>query len=122
MKKILIVEDDKNFMMMLKNSLANQPVSVFYAEDGEIGLEKAEKENPDLILIDIMMPKLNGIEMAKKIKEKGLNPKMIFLTNLNDEKNISEVLENFDQTDYILKSDVNIDAVIERVKNKLGIK
>ncbi|OGZ62320.1 MAG: hypothetical protein A2639_00735 [Candidatus Staskawiczbacteria bacterium RIFCSPHIGHO2_01_FULL_34_27] len=121
-KKILIVEDSKDFLWFLRQSFDNQGFDVFYAEDGEKGLEEAKKENPDLVLIDIQLPKINGIEMAKKIKEEGLNPKMIFLTNLNDPIHISEALEAAGESDYIVKIDVNIDSVVQRVKDKLEIK
>ena len=118
-KKILIVEDSKDFLWFLRQSFDNQGFDVFYAEKG---LEEAKKENPDLVLIDIQLPKINGIEMAKKIKEEGLNPKMIFLTNLNDPIHISEALEAAGESDYIVKIDVNIDSVVQRVKDKLEIK
>ena len=121
-RKILIVEDSKDFLWFLRQSFENQGLDVFYAEDGEKGLEETKKQNPDLILIDIQLPKMSGIEMAKKIKEEGLNPKMIFLTNMNDPIHISEALEAAGESDYIVKVDVNIDSVVHRVKDKLGIK
>ncbi len=121
-KKILIVEDDKGFLWSLRQIFDNQGLEVFYAEDGEQGLEKADKEKPDLILIDIQLPKMDGIEMAKKIKENGLSPKIIFLTNMKDPLHISQALEAVGESDYIVKVDVHIDAVVQRVKDKLGIK
>lgn len=119
MKKVLIVEDNKDFLWILRQSFNNQPFSVVFAEDGEEGLTMAEKEKPDLIVADILMPKMNGIEMAKKLKEKGIMPKMIFLTNLKDENHISEVFDITGGADYIVKDDVKIDTIISRVKNKL---
>jgi len=121
-KKILIVEDSKDFLWFLRQSFENQGFDIFYAEDGEQGLEEAKKKNPDLVLIDIQLPKMDGIAMAKKIKEEGLNPKMIFLTNMNDPIHISEALEAAGESDYIVKVDVSIDAVIQRVKDKLEVK
>src|SRR3989344_4444922 len=117
-----VTKNIKDFLWFLRQSFDNQGFDVFYAEDGEKGLEEAKKENPDLVLIDIQLPKINGIEMAKKIKEEGLNPKMIFLTNLNDPIHISEALEAAGESDYIVKIDVNIDSVVQRVKDKLEIK
>jgi len=122
MKKVLIVEDDKDFLWLLRQSFDTKDLSVFYAEDGEGGLEIAKKEKPDLILIDILLPKMSGIEMAKKIKEAGFEPQMIFLTNLKDPQHISEVMNVAIGADYIVKSDMHIDAIVERVKSKLGIK
>src|SRR3989344_3239787 len=75
-KKILIVEDDKDFSWILRQSLESQFLTVVYAMDGEEGLAMAQKENPDLIVIDILMPKMDGITMARKIKEKGIKSRM----------------------------------------------
>ena len=125
-KKILIVEDDKDFLWFLRQSFDNQGLNILYAQDGEQGLEQAKKEKPDLMLVDIQLSKvdgskMNGIEMAKKVKENGLNPKIIFLTNMNDPMHISQALEVTGESDYIVKVDVNIDSVIQRVKDKLGL-
>lgn len=122
MKKVLIVEDDKDFLWLLRQSFdAVKDLTVVFATDGEEGLAAAQKENPDLILIDIMLPKMDGIAMAKKIKENGVNSQMVFLTNLRDPQHISEVMNVAVGADYIVKSDVHIDAIVERVKSKLGI-
>ncbi len=122
MKKVLIVEDDKDFLWILRQSFNNQPFFVIYAEDGEEGLVLVEKEKPDLIVVDILMPKMNGIEMTKKLKEKGTMPQIIFLTNLKDENHISQVMDITGGADYIVKADVSISAIVERIKSKLGIK
>ncbi len=120
-KKVLIVEDDKDFLWILKQSFSNQLFSVLFTEDGEEGLVMAEKEKPNLIVVDILMPKMNGIEMVQKLKERGIMPKIIFLTNLKDENHISQVMEITGGADYIVKADVPISTIIERVKSKLGI-
>ena len=120
MKKLLIVEDDKDFLWILRQSFGNQPFSVVYAADGQEGLDTAEKEKPDLIIIDIMLPKIDGIEMARQIKKKGIESQMIFLTNLKDPDHISKALEAVGESDYIVKADVHIDAIVDRVRKKLG--
>ena len=124
-KKILIVEDEKDFLWFLRQSFDNQGLTVVYAQDGEQGLATALSEKPDLMLIDIQLSKtegkINGIEMARQVKEKGLNPKMIFLTNMTDPGHISEALEAAGESDYMVKVDMHIDSVVKRVKDKLGI-
>ncbi len=122
MKKILFVDDDKDFLWILRQSFSSQPFFVIYAVDGEEGLAMAEKEKPDLIIIDILLPKMDGITMAKKIKEKGIRSQMIFLTNLKDADHIGKVMDISADSDYIVKSDMSIDAIVDRVKNKLGVK
>ena len=121
-KKVLIVEDDKDFLWLLKQGFGNQGLLMQYAEDGEAGLAAAEKEKPDLILIDILLPKMSGIEMAKKIKEKGIVSQMIFLTNLKDEQHISEAIDAAGGADYIVKSEIHINDIVARVRDKLNIK
>jgi len=119
-KKILIVEDDQNFLWILKQGFVGEGFSMFFAEDGEQGLEMAIKERPDLILLDILMPKMDGIAMAKKLKEKGVKSQIIFLSNLKGKLPVAE--EIVKESDYIIKSDLHVDQIIARVKEKLGIK
>jgi len=121
LKKVLIVEDDKDFLWILRQGFDNQDFSVIYALDGKEGLEVAVKENPDLIIVDILLPQIDGIDMVKKIKERGIASQIIFLTNFKDPDHISRALEAAGETDYIVKSDVHMDAIVERVKNKLGL-
>ena len=117
-----MVEDDKDFSWILKQSFENQDFVVLCAQDGQEGLAMAEKENPDLIIVDIMLPKINGIEMTKKIKENGSKAQIIFLTNSNDTDYIRQAVETVSETDYIIKADIPVDKIIARVKEKLGIK
>ncbi len=121
-KKILIVEDDKDFLLILRQSFASENFFVVYALDGEEGLAMAETEKPDLIILDILLPKINGIAVAKKIKEKGIDSQIIFLTNLKDVEHISEAVDIAEGADYIVKSDLHVDEIISRIKKKLGVK
>ena len=121
-KKILIVEDDKSFLWILKESFVAEGFSVISAEDGEEGLKMAEEEKPDLMLLDILMPKMDGITMVKKLKEKGIKTHIIFLTNLKDTEHIAEAIGIIEETDYIIKSDFHIDQIVAMVKKRLGIK
>lgn len=119
-KKILIVEDDKDFLWILRQSFDNQGLDVVYALDGQEGLEKAKQEKPDLIIADIGLPKIDGIAMAKAIREAGISAKIIFLTNLSDPDHISKALEAAGETDYMVKADVAVDQILKRVKEKVG--
>jgi len=121
-KKILIVEDDKSFLWILKQSFESEGFSVILAPDGEAGLDMAEKEKPDLILADILMPKMDGITMGKKLKEKNIPSQIIFLTNLKDVDHINNAVELGKETDYIIKSDVHVDQIIDMAKKRLGLK
>jgi len=119
-KKILIVEDDKDFLWILKQNFIGSGFSLIFAEDGENGLRMAEKEKPDLIILDILMPKMDGVTMAKRLKEKGLSSKIIFLTNLKGRLPVVEGLVG--EEDYIIKSGVSANQIVLKAKEKLGIK
>lgn len=119
-KKVLIVEDTKSYLFILSQAFSGQGFDVVTAENGEDGVTLAIKENPDLILMDITLPKMDGIESAKKIKEAGVKAPIIFLTNMSDIKHISEATET--AADYIIKADISVEDIVERVKEKLGIK
>ncbi|MBU2539755.1 response regulator [Patescibacteria group bacterium] len=120
-KKILIVEDELSLQSILMDELKSEGFNVLVASNGEEGLEIAKKEKPDLILIDILLPKIDGITMAKEIKKTNSNMLMIFLTNLSDMKHIANATEAV-YSDYIVKSDLNINDIISKVKEKLGLK
>ncbi len=119
-KKILIVEDDKDFLFILQESLKKEGFSVIISENGRDGLAMAEKEKPDLIILDILMPAMDGYEVAEKIKEKNISAKVIFLTNLKDLDSMSKALEII-PSDYIIKSDMPVGKIVEEVKKKLEI-
>ena len=74
MAKILVVDDEASIVTMLAYNLKKEGYDVVTAEDGEVALEKFESENPDLLLLDIMMPKMDGYEVCRKIREKSNVP------------------------------------------------
>ena len=118
MKKILIIDDSKSYVLVISQNLEEAGFHVASAEDGEQGLVAIEKEKPDLILLDIEMPKMDGITMSKKMKEKGINIPVIFLTNMGDLKHISQAMET--ASDYIIKSDMSAVDIVKRVKERLN--
>jgi DNA-binding response OmpR family regulator len=118
-KKVLIVEDDKDFIWILQKGFEKQGFSLFIAEDGEEGLKKIEEEKPDLILLDILLPKMDGIIVAKKLKEQGIKTQIIFLSSLMGKVPVAEDLVI--EADYITKSSMHIDQLLDKVKQKLGI-
>lgn len=119
-KKILIVEDDKDYFFILKESFEREGIAVVGAQNGEEGLALIEKEKPDLILLDIMMPVMDGLQVAQKMKENNITTPVIFLTHLTDADSISKALEII-PSDYIIKSDMPVDKIIAETKKKLGI-
>ena len=121
MKQILIVEDEKQLLDALRDKLTREGFTVLTTENGATGLEAAFQKHPDLILLDIMMPEMDGMTMLKALRKDdwGKNAPVILLTNLSDVKHISEAL-NDKVTDYLIKSDWDIDDVAKKIKQKLS--
>ena len=121
-KKILIVEDDISSLEILVDKFTREAFNVLQAKNGIEGLEVALKEHPDLILLDIIMPKMDGISMIKELQEDewGKDVPIIILTNLSDGEKVAEAIERGVQ-DFLVKSDWNLNDVVKRVKKKLRI-
>ena len=116
MAKILVVDDEASIVTMLAYNLKKEGYDVVTAEDGEVALEKFESENPDLLLLDIMMPKIDGYEVCRKIREKS-NVPIIMLTARADEVDKVVGLE-MGADDYVTKPFGNRE-LIARVKANL---
>ena|SRR5581483_4792810 len=118
--KILIVEDDEDFLSILEKKFTMEGFAVVLAKDGQEGVSMAEKEKPELILSDVLIPKMDGIAMAKKIREFNANVPVIFLTNINDVKETIETQKS-DDFDYLIKADTPLNDIVQKVKTKLGL-
>lgn len=121
--KVLIVEDEEILSSALKDAFVQKDFLVVYAGDGQKGLEVAEKEKPDLILLDILMPVMDGWTMLEKLRagdEYAKNVPVIMLTNLSADKEeaIKKVVETRPM-EYIVKTDISISDVVARVKEIL---
>ena len=121
-KKILIVEDDISSLEILVDKFTREAFNVLQAKNGIEGLEVALKEHPDLILLDIIMPKMDGISMIKELQEDewGKDVPIIILTNLSDGEKVAEAIERGVQ-DFLVKSDWNLNDVVKKVKERLRI-
>ncbi|MEX0932258.1 MAG: response regulator [Candidatus Saccharimonadales bacterium] len=121
--KILIVEDESALCQVLEDTFKEEGFSVDTAKDGEEGLKKAQKGNPDLIILDVILPKMDGMELLKKLKsdEAGKNTKVIMLTNSDSPDNVFESL-NYGATDYLTKADWQLEDLVAKVKERLNIK
>lgn len=101
-EKILIIEDDQAMLRGLKDNFAYQGYQVKTATNGEQGLEASLNDHPDLILLDIMLPKINGYEICRLIREEGLDMPIIMLTAKGQEQDILLAL-NLGADDYVTK-------------------
>ena len=106
---------------VLKNKFTLEKFEVLQASDGKIGLEQALSNLPDIILLEIVMPIMDGMSMLAKLREDawGKNASVILLTNLSDESKVAEGMEH-GVFDYLVKADWNIDDVVKKVRAKLN--
>jgi DNA-binding response OmpR family regulator len=121
-KIILITEDQVPLRKILKDKLDSEGFSTLEASDGEEGLNLALKEHPDLIILDIVLPKKNGIEVLRELRkdEWGKTAKIIILTNLTDGQTQADAIEN-EVFDYFVKTDIKLEEFVKKIKTKLGL-
>ncbi len=121
MTKIVVAEDDKLISGSLCDALKAAGFEPTPAYDGEEAVAKAKEVMPDLMLLDIMMPKLDGISVLWEIKANPDTAKVpvVVLTNIGDVETISKIVEA-GAVDYLLKSDQSVDDIIQKVKDVLA--
>lgn len=114
--KILVVDDEADILHLLKYNLSKECFTVFTAKDGEDGFNKVKEISPDLVILDVVMPKMHGTEVCRLIKEdeRYKNIPVIMLTAKSTEKNIVDGL-NIGADDYVTKP-FSIKVLIARVK------
>jgi DNA-binding response OmpR family regulator len=119
--KIAIVEDDQAISQMYRFKFEAENFTVETAENGKLGLELAEKMKPDIILLDLMMPEMNGDEMLAALRKTdwGKDIKVIILTNMGEQE-VPEAVKSLGVAAVILKADMTPRQVAELVKEQLG--
>lgn len=123
MPKIAIVEDDQAISQMYRIKFESEGFEVETAENGKLGLELCEHMKPDIVLLDLMMPEMNGDEMLQKLRatDWGKNTKVIILTNMGEQEAPTDI-KKLKIESFIVKADMTPRQVAERVKNTLGVK
>jgi DNA-binding response OmpR family regulator len=116
--KILLAEDEASLGMIVKESLESRNFMVFHAENGEEAFEVYQTEKPDILVLDVMMPKKDGFTLAKEIRQENKKIPIIFLTAKSQ---TSDVLEGFNHggNDY-LKKPFSMEELIVRIKALLN--
>jgi len=117
MKKILFVEDEAALQEAFGEVLKQAGYKVVMALDGEIGLRLAKSEKPDLILLDIILPKLHGFEVLKKLKKdkETEDIPVIVLTNLEKVEDVEKAIE-LGAKNYLVKTQYNLEEVISKIR------
>lgn len=115
--KILIVEDDPLLTKMYTTKFITEGFEVSSAADGEEGLAKATAVTPDFIILDVMMPKLSGIDMLSRLRatEKGKNVPVIVLSNLSQEEEAKKALA-LGAKEYLIKANFTPSEVVTKVR------
>lgn len=123
-KKILIVEDEITILRALMDTLTREGFTVVQAKDGQVGLTLALEEKPDLILLDIVMPVMDGLTMLKKLRETdtyGKTVPVILLTNLSaDTEEIMKAVAETEPSYYLVKTNFTVSQVVAKVKEQLS--
>lgn len=122
-KTILVIEDYTPTLQVLVDTFTSEGFNVLEAKNGGEGLELALKRHPDLILLDLKMPKMDGMTMLNKLRENdwGRDVQVIILTNLSTIEKTAEALEN-GVYDYYIKTNLKLEELMKRVKERIGFK
>ncbi len=120
-KKVLVVDDEPVLLNLLISKIKEAGFETIGAADGDEGLRKALVEHPDLILLDIVMPKMDGITVLKKLRQDdwGRKTPVIILSNLNTAEAVEKSLAN-GVYDYLVKIDYTLDDLVAIVKKRLA--
>ncbi|EKE25586.1 MAG: response regulator receiver protein [uncultured bacterium] len=122
-KRLLIIEDDTVLQKALSSYLTAESFEVMCALDGEEGVKMAISEKPDLILLDIVLPKKDGYQVLQEVKanEESKHIPIVLLTNLGSIADVEKALE-MGATTYLVKADYKLEEVTAKIKEILNIK
>ena len=121
-EKILVIDDEEDILKLLSSVLGSEGYEVVTAMDGQEGVERFHETDPDLIVTDVKMPRKNGLQLLKEIKDAGSDVDVIILTGHSDEATAIDCLRN-GAYDYLVKPLEDIDVLLAAVRglSKKGI-
>lgn len=122
-KSILIVEDEPQLLQVLKTKFERNNFSVHTGKNGLVGLRLAKKYKPDIILLDLLMPKMRGLDMLERVRSFnvwGAHVPVIILTNVSPDEGVLKQITKTEPAYYLVKSDVRLDEVYDKVKEILN--
>jgi CheY-like chemotaxis protein len=120
-KRILIIEDEEILMNLLQRKLTQEGYEVSIARDGDEGLKLMKEASPDLILLDILMPRMGGIEVMEAMqKDNGLkNIPVVIISNSGQPVEIDKA-QKLGAKDWLIKTEFDPQEVVEKVKKQIG--
>lgn len=120
---ILIVEDEPQLLKVLQTKFSENDFTVHTAKNGIAGLKLAKKHQPNIILLDLLMPKMSGMELLHELRalnEWGKKVPVIILTNVTPDDQVLRDITKTEPSYYLVKADVRLDEVFEKVKEVLA--
>lgn len=115
-KKIMIVEDEKPMLKVLTMKLQNEGFKIGNASDCDELFQELKKESFDLIILDIMLPKMSGFEILEKLRKENIQTPVIIASNLSQEEDKKRAMD-LGAVDYIVKSDISLMEIVEKIKS-----
>lgn len=112
--KILVVEDNSYIQQIFREEFAKYRLNVIYASNGKEGKDIAEKEKPDIVLLDVILPDMNGIDVLKAIKVLSPESKVMIVSNLSDQETMKKATD-LGAHDYFIKSNVEFFKIVEMI-------
>lgn len=121
--KVLVIDDKKLSRDPIVSELKNNNFEILEAEDGEVGIMSSFYDHPDLILLDIVMPKMDGVGVMEKLRSDpwGKNVPLIILTSEDTSEKLLEAIEKFSPAFYLVKDKVNPSIIVQKVKEALNL-
>ena len=121
MKTILFIEDEPTLQKAIGQFLEGEGYQIKSALDGELGLELAKKEKPDLILLDIILPKKDGFKVLKALREDEATKEIpvVILTNLENDADVEKAL-SLGATTYLVKANYKLEEITNKIKEILS--
>lgn len=114
-KKILVIEDEKPMARALETKLKHEGFEALAVFDGEQGVDELSKSHYDLVLCDLVMPKMDGFEVLEQIKQKKLKARVVILSNLSQEEDKKRV-SDLGAIDFFTKSNISLADIVKQVK------
>lgn len=120
-RTVLIVDDEETLVDVMREKLLEEGMRVLVAHNGVEGLEVAMRERPDIILLDILMPEMDGFDFLKHLHEDewGQKVQVIILTNSTSFQTISKAVAT-GMSEFIVKTEIQLDDIVEKVKARLS--
>ncbi|MCL4406270.1 MAG: response regulator [Patescibacteria group bacterium] len=121
-KNVLLVEDDKFLSSLLKTRLEKEGINVIHVEDGEAALEVLKTAVPDLILLDLILPKKMGFEVMENLQQNPLlkHGPVVIISNLGQDADVAKG-RSLGAIDYFIKAQTSIDDLVSKIKSFVGI-